>query len=495
MAETERVANFVGTTVRGTFWTYAAFYGGKLMVFLSTIILARLLTKEDFGIVGYALVAVGFLEVVSDFGIGTALIYYKDNQDITYTAFWINLLIGFGLYVVTWFAAPLVGVFFNDPRAVLLTRVLALSLPISAFGDIQNFLMRKELLFERKFIPDFFRMAAKGILSIFFALLGFGAWSLALGQVGGAIVSVISYWTVLAWRPAFRFSGEMARALLSYGASIFSVNILTITLLNADYLFIGRFLGAEALGAYTLAFRIPELMVIQFCSIVGSVVFPIYSKVKDTPNALSRGFLETMRYVALFTVPIGVGLALVAEPFVLTAFTAKWRESIPALQALALYSVCMALPYHISSVYKALGHINILRNLSLLRVFFLVFGFLWAVLIPKSITAVSWVHVVVAFAAGLINLIVATRSLNIPFRIVLEVLRPVAVSVALMAAAVAGILALLRPTPALVQLVTSVLVGLLSYCGTLWWVQREVVLQAGEILRVAVMRRRLKVLP
>ena len=109
--ENEKPSSFSAATVKGTFWTYASYYSGKIIVFLSTIILARLLTKEDFGVVGYALVVIGLLDVLSDLGIGAALVYHRENPHAASTAFWLGIFVGVALFGISWFVAPLAGLF------------------------------------------------------------------------------------------------------------------------------------------------------------------------------------------------------------------------------------------------------------------------------------------------------------------------------------------------------------------------------------------------
>ena len=286
--------NFAKTTVKGTFWTYASHYGGKLLVFVSTTILARLLTQEDFGIVGFALVVISFLYVLNDLGIGSALIYYADDPDAPHTGFWLGLLMGIVLFGITWLIAPLAGTFFHDARAVPVTRALGSTFPIIALGNVHESLLHKNLAFRRKFIPDVTKMTSKGLTSIILALLGFSFWSMVAGQIVGAVVLVIAYWYTLPFRPQFRFNQKLVRPLLSYGSGIVAVNAIAILLTNADYLFVGRFLGAAALGVYTLAFRIPDMLIIQFCTVVGKVLFPVYAKMRDNKRSLQNAFLMTV---------------------------------------------------------------------------------------------------------------------------------------------------------------------------------------------------------
>ncbi|MCB0036063.1 MAG: oligosaccharide flippase family protein, partial [Anaerolineales bacterium] len=161
-------------TIRGTMWSYIAKYSGKFMVFLSTIVLARLLTQEDYGVAGYALVFISFLEVLQGVGIGPALVYYDEDPERTDTGFWLGIFVSVLLFGFTWLVAPLAGVYFQDPRAVEVTRVLALTFPLSSLNIVQDAMTRKQLAFRIRIVPDLSRAIGKGVVSILFAYLGYG---------------------------------------------------------------------------------------------------------------------------------------------------------------------------------------------------------------------------------------------------------------------------------------------------------------------------------
>lgn len=476
------------SAIHGVTWRYLAFFGGKLMVFISTVILARLLSKEDFGIVGYAVTTISFLDVLSDLGIGPAVIYSRDDsgeRNVSDTAFWLNLSIGMLLFTITWLGAPLAGDYFRDVRAVPVTRALALTFPIWAAGNIHEAQLKKRLAFERIFVSDFIQAAAKGLFSILFALLGLGAWSLIIGQLSANLTSVITLWSLNPWRPRLRFALQTSRELISYGLHIVSVDILGIFLLNLDYLLVGRYLGAEALGAYTLAFRVPDLLILQFARILSGVIFPIYTKMRDIPGSLAKGFTLTTRYVSLVTVPMGLGVALVARPFVLTVFTEKWIDMAPVMQAIALYAMLLSLAYNAGSVYKAEGRPQVLTYLGLIRLAMLLPALWWAVHSAQSIVAVGWMQMLAALFSGALNLAAAAYLIRLPLRSLLQALFPAALSGALMSAAVWGFLAAGATLPAWLQLILAALLGGGVYAASLWFLQRTVVLEALAALRDA----------
>ncbi|MBT3321153.1 MAG: lipopolysaccharide biosynthesis protein [Anaerolineae bacterium] len=474
--------------VRGIMWTYASYYSGKIMIFLSTIILARLLSQDDFGVAGYAIVIISTLKVLSNLGVGQALIYHKEEEGAADTAFWLGLAISLILFLITWFAAPLIGSFFDDPRAIPVTRALIFSFPLTSLGYVQDMLLRKKLSFKRKFIPDLSRSLAKGFFSIIFALLGYGAWSLIYGQLIGTALASIAYWIIVPWKPSFNFNPRLARIFLGFGANIVAVNALSVLLDNADYLAVGRYLGAASLGVYTLAFRIPDMLIMQFNALIGKVLFPFYAKIRDDNDGLKRSFLYTTKYISLITFPIGFGIALVSAPLILTVFGEKWVEAIPVMRSLAIYSVIISLVYNAGDVYKAQGRPEILTRLSILEGTLLLPALYFSVRFIGTIAAVGWARVSIAFVLTSLDIIIASRLINASFKEILKALTPALGAASIMAVAVSLTLFSMQDIMPTIQLIMSIAIGGVVYIGGLWLFQRELLLEGYATLRNALVR-------
>ncbi len=485
----ETSSDLAKTAVKGASWTYVAFYSGKFIVFVSTIVLARLLTKTDFGIVGYALTIIGFLDTMKDLGINASLIYHKDDRVVN-TAFWLNLATGTTLFTVIWLLAPFIGDFFNDERAVNVTRVLALNFPFGSLGATHEALLIRDLAFNRKFIPEFAKAISKGLVSITLAFLGFGPWSLIVGQLAGTFIAVSILWNIVKWRPAFSFNIGFARSLLNFGLSMVAMNVVSVIAQDVDYLLIGRYLGAEAMGIYSLAFRIPELVILQFCATVAQVIFPIFTKIRDDENALRLGFLETARYVALFTTPLGLGMALLAGPFVLTFFGEKWIEVVPVMRAIAIYSFFISLGFNAGDVYKAQGRPILLTYIAILQVLVLAPLMYWAVTGPASIVIAGWVQVFVAFVISVVYLAVALRMLKISFGMLFAVLKTPMVPAFVMVVFVIAVLFVASDWDAWLQLVLGIVTGGSVYLSVLYWLERDIVTQALQLLDTILTKRR-----
>lgn len=475
--------------IHGAFWAFVSKYTGRLLAFITTIILARLLTQEDFGVASYAFLVINYLEVMRGLGIGPALIYHERDPERTASGFWVGLGMGAVLFGLTWLIAPLVAYFFNDIRAIPVMRALTLTFPIAAMNTVPYALLRKNLAFKRKFIPDFAMALGKGLVAITLALLGFGVWSLIVGQIVGTLFTMIALWWIVPWRPLFTFNFRLARSLLSYGLNIISVRLVRIVLTNMDYILVGRYLGIEALGVYTLAFRIPQFLILQFADVISQVLFPAYSKMRHDPAALGRGYLTTVSYVSIIAVPIGLGLALVAKPFVLTLLTEKWVETIPIISAISISAVMRVLTFNSGEVYKAQGRPEILRRVQFIRLALLTPLLWWAVHGPGTLIAVAWSYAFVTGVATMTHFVIIKRVLGIPIKTIMETLRPALISGAVMTLMVWGTSFLLADALLVVQLVASVMVGALTYGSVLWWIQRDTVIRVGHTLRTALARR------
>jgi len=492
MGLTNKRTEFGIAAIHGTAWRYISYFSGKFMVFLSTIVLARLLAKADFGVVGYALTAIAFLDVASDLGVVEAIVYYKEDKRTYSTAFWISLGIGIFLFGLSWTLAPLLAIYFRDERVVEINRIIALTFPFTALGSTHEAILRKNLAFNRISIPVFFRALTKGLSSIALAFMGFGAWSLVWGQLSGTLISSIILWVITPWQPTFEFDRGSARTLLNYGVKNISIDFLSMLLLNLDYWLVGRYLGVVALGVYTLSYRMPELLILQFARIVSQVIFPIYTKMRDVPGSLARGFGRATSYVSLVTIPLGIGLALLSRPFTLVFLTEKWEDAIPVIQAISLYAMLLSLMHNANSAYKAQGNFKVMTWLGLTRLALLFPALWWAVTVAGSIVAVGWMHALIALVGVVIGLIVAARMLRLPSSELFTSLWPAVLAGCIMAVALFAVVELTNTLHPVVQLLLAIPAGALVYGVVLWFCSRNMVLDVVRKLQSSMAHWRTK---
>ena len=478
--------------IQGTAWRYTSYFGGKLMVFLSTLVLARLLSVEDFGVVGYALASIAFLDIASDLGMAEAVVFHKEDSKTNSTAFWVSIGIGFFLFALSWFIAPLLAIYFKDERVIPVFRAITLTFPITALGSTHEALLRKQLAFGKTAMPEFLRALTKGIISVILAFMGYGVWSLVWGQVGGTLVASIVLWIITPWRPSFQFDLPKATALITYGLKYIGTDVLSVLLLNLDYLLIGRYLGAAALGIYVLAYRVPELLILQFARILSKITFPIYTKMRDIPGGMARGFGKATSYVSLITIPMGLGMMVIARPFTLVFLTDKWENAIPVMQGIAIYCLFLSLIHNTGSVYKALGKFNVMTWIGVTRLLILFPALWWATTSAKSIVAVGWMHALVAFIGSMLSLLVTARVLSLPIRELINLLWAPAFAGSVMALSVYSILQLTSHLSPIIQLIIVTPAGGIIYLSTLWLIRKELLIGAYQKLFSAILHKERK---
>jgi O-antigen/teichoic acid export membrane protein len=471
-------------TAWGMVWNFSAYFLGKLVVLITTSILARLLAKSDFGLVAIAVVAINYLSVLKDLGLGAALIQRKGNvKEAADTVFTINLIIGLVLSGLTILLAPWIAVYFREPQIIAVLRWMGLSFIINAIGSVHTNWLVRDLEYRRKLIPDLGGALTKGAISIGMAYLGYGVWSLVFGQIAGAVASVVLVWMILPWRPHFTLDRNLATRLMKFGSSVTGISILNEITDNIDYVIVGRIFGVVPLSIYTLAYRLPEMLLIGGLWVMGGVVFPAFSSVQDRPNELRRGFLASVRLVELISVPVSLGLLIAADPIVRVVFGTQWLEVIPVLRVLAVYAWIYTLGYHVGGFYKAIGRPDILLWLS---IFTLVIS-IPALLIGSrfGIIGVAFGHLVAILICRLTSLVLATRFLRVSILEIFGELRSSFLAALVMTPVTLTISYLTASLNPFLQLALIVPLGALSYIAVLWWIEKENLMKLLQIVKVA----------
>lgn len=459
-------------TAWGFIWNFSAYFLGKIIVLITTAILARLLAKSDFGLVAVAVVAINYLSVLKDLGLGVALIQRKgDVQEAANTVFTINLFLGLALTAIVIPLAPFVAAYFHDPQVTPVLRWMGASFIVNALGSVHTNWLVRDLDYRRKLVPELGGALTKGVISIGMAYLGYGVWSLVFGQIAGALASLILVWIILPWRPRFVIDRNVAGSLMKFGASVTLIDIITQITDNIDYVIVGRFFGLVPLSIYTLAYRLPEMLLIGNLWVMGGVVFPAFSSIQDRPDDLRRGFLASVRVVELFAVPICLGLLIAADPIVRVVFGDQWLEAIPVLRVLAIYAWVYSLGYHVGGFYKAIGRPDILLRLSLLTLVIILPCLLLGA--RFGLIGVATGHLVAVLIRRIVSLALATRYVNVSLADIFGELRSSLLGAMVMGPIVFAVSYLSSDLNPFLQLIFIGLSGAISYLMVLWGIERE----------------------
>ncbi len=469
---TEHIGPLSRRTARGVAWSYAAFAVSKGLTLLATAILARLLTPEEFGVVGFATVAVTYLSIVQDVGLGGALIYERDRpRKSANVVFSWNLVLGLLLFIAGFLLSPVAAAFFEEPAVTPLLRVLSSTFLIAPFGAVHLVLLQRELDFRRKMLPDVGSALVKGIVSITLAFAGLGVWALVIGQLAGTLVSVVAAWVVAKWRPRIDFDLPLTKSLLGFGFPLFTVDLIYVVTGNVDYVIVGRVLGATALGIYTLAYRLPELLVLGVVSVLSRSLFPAFSKARESLAALQRGFLDSIRFVVIFTTPICIGLFICARQIVLVTLGPNWLEVVPILRVLAIFAWVRSLMSSDGDVYKALGRPGFLAKITGLRLMILVPALLVAA--PHGLLAVSVAHLITTILDKSLRIYLIARRLGLKVMRIVAQFLPATISGLVLAGVAAIVLQTTNRMGDLVRLSATTLAGAITYMSCIWLLERE----------------------
>jgi PST family polysaccharide transporter len=438
--------------------------------------------EAEVGIVGFAVVAITYLSVAQDLGLAGALIYHQERPErAAHVVFSWNVVLGVVLFIVGLLTAPLAARFFGDAEVTSLMRALSLTFLIAPLGAVHMTLLHKELDLRRKMFPDVGSALVKGVASIVLALAGFGVWALVLGHLAGVLVGVVLAWVVVKWRPRFAFDRDLTRTLMTFGLPLFLVDVIYVVTGNVDYLIVGRVLGAAALGIYTLAYRIPELLVLGVVSVLSRTMFPAFTKAKDSMDSLRRGFAGSVRYVVIFTTPICVGLFVVAEPLVLVMLGPDWLEVVPVLRVLAAFAWVRSLMSNDGDVYKALGQPGFLARITGLRLAILVPALLVAT--PYGLVAVAVALLITTVLDKSLRIYLISRQLDMRVTEVIAQFVPAVVAAVPLSLVSVATLFALDSTGPLTQLLVTTLAGAVTYLGAIWLLEREALRRLALLVR------------
>jgi len=323
----------------GVIWNSLGLIIDNGLSMIVKLILARLLLPKDFGIIGFAVVFMGIIKVVSDMGMSTALIQRKDEnlKPIDYdTAFWAGIAWGLFLATILIFAiAPIAASFFNAPLLKSIIPVLSITFVLKPLNTVHIVNITREMDFKRLVLPRNISNTSAAAIAIIMALTGFGVWSLVFQRVLTNFFMVLIYSYVSKWRPHLQFNKNSFRKIFSFGVYTTGTGIFNFLTGNIDYLLIGKMLGAGPLGVYSLAYNVTYVVRGQIMDVVNKVFYPVYSKIQDDTVKIKRYYFTVIKYNCIVIYPIMVGLILLAKPLVLIGLGYKWREAVLPTQLMA----------------------------------------------------------------------------------------------------------------------------------------------------------------
>ena len=347
-------------TISSMLWNAVQRFGTVFLMFVSNLVLARLLYPEDFGCIGMLSIFIALSKTFIDGGFGAALIQKKDvTQEDYSTIFYWNLLVSSVLFVVLLLCAPWVANFYHMPLLKDVLRVMSVVLIINGFSVIQTTILTKQLSFKLIAKANLLATIISVAVAIAAAYMGLGVWSLVINNLLSAALTAIFLWLMNSWRPSLLFSWKSFRELFNFGGLMLLSSILNTLFENIQGLVIGRFYTAKDMGFYSQAKKLDEVPSSSISQIVTQVSFPVFSQIASDLSALRNSVRKNIICTTYLIFPLQVLLIVLAKPIFLLLFGDKWHESVPYFQVLCVYSMFVSLNAINTNIYKAMGRSKI----------------------------------------------------------------------------------------------------------------------------------------
>jgi O-antigen/teichoic acid export membrane protein len=361
----------ISKTLSGLKWSGFSQFSIQIINLILNIVLARLLSPYEFGIIAMITVFVSFMQLFKDFGFGSVLISQKNVDDLDYsTVFWVNLMTGLILAFLLYSSRTLISSFYSEPILEKLISVISILFVVQAFNFVQEIKLKKKLEYRKLSIVGILSVVFSGSIGIIFALTGFGVWSLIFKSLTFTVIYLILIWRLSSWSPSFKFSFSRFKFYLKSGLALIGTKMINYFSKNIDNALIGKFVGASSLGIYNRAFSLMSFPVHQITGVLSSVLFPSLSIIQNDIKRVKEIYFKATQ-ITSFIIFLILGLLFInAREFVLILLGEQWEELIPILKILifpaALQSICLLT----ENIFRSQNKYELELKLSLINSFF-----------------------------------------------------------------------------------------------------------------------------
>lgn len=404
--------NLKNKTKNGFLWSTIERFSSQGIQFVFGILIARILSPEDYGIIAMPLVFLALAQVFIDSGFSNALVRKPDlkEEDLS-TAFYFNIIVGIVCYGILFVTSPWIADFYHTPILTDLLKFTALATLFNPLCAVQQAILTKEIDFKSQAIVTVSAAIVGGIVGLYLAYYGYGVWALVFQQVSAALIRTITLWIVSKWRPRTRWSRESFKYLWGYGSKIMGVGILDTVFNNIYPLVIGKFYTAKDLGDYTRAQQFVDLPINNVTGILQRVSFPVLSSIQNQDDRLQTNYLRILRATAFVMFPLLFGIAVLAKPFVLVFLGEKWLGCVLLLQILCVAKIWTPINAVNLNLLQVKGRSDIFLKLELIKKSVIVLTMV--ITIPRGIIWMVSGVVFTTFVAFIINTLATQRLVNV----------------------------------------------------------------------------------
>lgn len=351
----------------GLIWTFGERITAQGVSFVLSIILARILMPEEYGLIAMVMVFINIANVFTNGGFGEALVQKKDSDETEFsTMFFCTLGVSMVIYIVLFIFAPFISEFYRTPAITWVLRILAFKIIISSLSTIQHAYVQKYMLFRKFFFSTLGGTLFSGIIGIAMAKAGFGVWALVAQYLSNTTIDTIVLLMTVSWRPHLTFSKKSAIELMNFGWKMVLANLVNAIYNELRSIIIGRSYSSADLAYYNKGNQIPSLAITNIDTAIGNVIFPAMSTA-ESPEKLKTIGRRAMKTTSYIIFPIMVGLIVVSRPLITLLLTKKWDSSIIYMQILCIYWMTQPIQTTNWQIIKAMGRSDLCLKLELLK--------------------------------------------------------------------------------------------------------------------------------
>ncbi|WP_455620674.1 lipopolysaccharide biosynthesis protein [Parabacteroides sp.] len=400
-------------TAKGLFWGGVSNGVQQLLGMLFGIFLARMLSVDDYGLVGMLAIFTAIANSISESGFTAALTNKSEFRHEDYNAvFWFNLIAGGLLYVLLFLSAPWIAGFFGRPELIPLSRVLFLTIVIGAFSTAHNAVMFKRMMVKERAKIDLSALALSGLVGVSLAVNGFGYWALAWQSVCYSFSGMLLRWYFSPWRPTWVCGFRPIREMFGFSVKLLLTNIFNYTNANLFSVLLGKFYNAMEVGYYSQGMKWMSMGYSSIGGMINGVAQPVFAEITQNKERQVQVLRKMIRFAAFVSFPLMIGLAFIARELILLAVGVKWEPSVPILQLFCFWGAVSPIQLLYSQISVSHGesgfylrsHVFIGVLQMLVALLMLQFGVLWMVFANVMIHVFVWLYIWHSYVNGLIGI-------------------------------------------------------------------------------------------
>ena len=341
-------------------WKYFQQSAGQMVSLIVSIVLARLLSPEDFGLIAMVIVFITIAEVFANSGFGKALVQKQNVDDLDFSSvFYFSILFSIALYTVIYLTAPTIAEFFDQELITPILRVLGIRIIFAGVNTVQFAFVARNMIFKKLFVSTIWGIGISGIAGIAMAYQGFGVWAIVIQYMVRSALATIVLFTIISWRPRLNFSLTRLKELFSFGWKLLAAGMLDTLTTQLRQLVIGKLYMPSDLAYYNRGIQLPQFIMGNINSTISAVMFPTVSRQQNNMFRLKQLTRRSISVTSYIVFPLLMGLACVAEPLVRVLLTDKWIMTVPFLRIFCFTHAIVIMQIAMQNAITALGRSDI----------------------------------------------------------------------------------------------------------------------------------------